>query len=235
MGILYWSIRRDNSKFGLKLLNIVGHFYHGQFIFKCSCIQITMVMRSGNVSFQGSSRFILLLTDWTIVIAVKVCLNVVPHLRFIFVSSWANVAAVKDPLAIFSHNPIHPPLNFFVQIQIKDVLWKQVRIYEQQQKFDFFRSWRHLHLGVDWIKRLLEGSLIVVGASHVLQHSLPSIDRVVTEEALVDQSFRVLSFYVASYIRCILRLVSTECANNHFFAFFIKCSAHEGLYLLKNS
>ena len=96
-------------------------------------------------------------------------------------------------------------------------------------------GWRHLHLGVDWIKRLLEGSLIVVGASHVLQHSLPSIDRVVTEEALVDQSFRVLSFYVASYIRCILRLVSTECANNHFFAFFIKCSAHEGLYLLKNS
>ena len=46
-----------------------------------------MVMRSGNVSFQGSSRFILLLTDWTIVIAVKVSLNVVPHLRFIFVSS----------------------------------------------------------------------------------------------------------------------------------------------------
>ena len=74
-------------KFGFKLLNIVGHFYHRQFIFKCSSIQITMVMRSGNVSFQGSSRFILLLTDWTIVIAVKVCLNVVPHLRFIFVSS----------------------------------------------------------------------------------------------------------------------------------------------------
>ena len=54
-------------------------------------------------------------------------LNVMSHLCFIFVSSWANSAAVKDPLAISPHNPIHPPLNLFVQIQIKDVLWKQVK------------------------------------------------------------------------------------------------------------
>ena len=54
-------------------------------------------------------------------------LNVMSHLCFIFVSSWANSAAVKDPLAISPHNPIHPPFNLFVQIQIKDVLWKQVK------------------------------------------------------------------------------------------------------------
>ena len=95
--------------------------------------------------------------------------------------------------------------------------------------------WRHLYLGVDWTKRLLQGCLIVVGASHMLQNSLPSVDRVVTVEALVDQAFRVLPFYVAPNIRRILRLVATEFANNQFFAFFIKCSAHEGFYLLKNS
>ena len=74
-----------------------------------------------------------------------------------------------------------------------------------------------------------------MGASHMLQHSLPCVDRVVTVEALVDQAFRMLPLYVASDIRRILRLVATEFANNQFFAFFIKCSAHEGLYLLKNS
>ena len=75
-------------------------------------------MGSGNVSFQRSSRFILLATDGTIVVTVEVGLNVMSHLRFIFVSSRANATAVKDSLAIFSHNPIHLPLNFFVQIQI---------------------------------------------------------------------------------------------------------------------
>ena len=75
-------------------------------------------MGSGNVSFQRSSRFILLATDGTIVVTVEVGLNVMSHLRFIFVSSRANATAVKDSLAIFSHNPIHPPFNFFVQIQI---------------------------------------------------------------------------------------------------------------------
>ena len=75
-------------------------------------------MGSGDVSFQRSSRFILLATDGTIVVTVEVGLNVMSHLRFIFVSSRANATAVKDSLAIFSHNPIHPPLNFFVQIQI---------------------------------------------------------------------------------------------------------------------
>ena len=69
----------------------------------------------------------------------------------------------------------------------------------------------------------------------MLQNSLPSVDRVVTVEALVDQAFRVLPFYVAPNIRRILRLVATEFANNQLFAFFIKCSAHEGFYLLKNS
>ena len=77
-----------------------------------------MLMRSGNVGFQRSSRFILLAADGAIVVTVKVGLNVMSHLRFIFVSSRANATAVKDPLAIFAHNPIHPPLNFFVQIQI---------------------------------------------------------------------------------------------------------------------
>ena len=126
LGILYWSIRGTTATL-VRLLNIVGHFYHWQFILKCRNIYVTMLMWSGNVSFQGSSCFILLLADGAIVITVKVCLNVMSHLRFIFVSSWANSAAVKDPLAISPHNPIHPPLNLFVQIQIKDVLWKQVK------------------------------------------------------------------------------------------------------------
>ena len=77
-----------------------------------------MLVGSGNVSFQCSPRFILLAAYRAIVVTVKVSLNVVSHLRFIFVSSRANATAVKDSLAIFSHNPIHPPLNFFVQIQI---------------------------------------------------------------------------------------------------------------------
>ena len=81
----------------------------------------------------------------------------------------------------------------------------------------------------------LQGSLIVVAFSHVLQYGLPSIHRVVTEQALVDESISVLPLDVAPYICGILGLVATEFANHNFFAFLVKSRSHEGLYLLKNS
>jgi len=74
-----------------------------------------------------------------------------------------------------------------------------------------------------------------MGAFHVLQHGLPGVDRVFTEEALVDQPIRVFSFDMAPDIRRILRLVAADFANYNFFAFLVKCRSHEGLYLLKNS
>jgi hypothetical protein len=77
-----------------------------------------IVVSSGHVSFQSPSRFTLLLTYGANLVAVKMGLNVVFHLGFIFVSSGANITAVKDSLAISSHNSIHLGLNFFVQIQI---------------------------------------------------------------------------------------------------------------------
>ena len=67
--------------------------------------------------------------------------------------------------------------------------------------------WLYLHLRLDrskWLEMRLQGRLIVVAFSHVLQDRLPSIHRVVTEQALVDESISVLPLDVAPDICGIL-------------------------------
>lgn len=77
--------------------------------------------------------------------------------------------------------------------------------------------------------------MIAVAAFHVLQNSLPRVDGIITELAIIHEAVRVLPLDVAPYGGCILGLVATHFANNNFFAVFVNCSSHEALNLLKNS